>query len=314
MEDINNVLNNTFFKSSLKDLQIYLKKFSLCKTWWIASDYCLDNKQKANDVIAISIMPYIKTPDSMCNYLHRYIPCDIKHSQIISQGTIDFFKNNSFVFNIAFIIDEKKLVFSSPGHTRIENIRSCLAKTIQKLKNQSNYTEELRSFKEFEQKAKSSNFNVKLFENTYLISYLIAYICNILVLYAGATKLCWFSDRDAIIDMKPNITSVLYNLNVYNLLNKNRYPFNCVNEFLLAMAKESTDNLWFDEIIRIPDYIAGTLASWNIKMNQVDKSKHKQMLKDVFSDNSNIAIINISISKDNLIKASRMIVSKLPFL
>ncbi len=314
LEDINNVLNNTFFKSSLKDLQVYLKKFSWCKTWWIASDYCLDDKQKANDVIAISIMPYINTPDSICNYIQKHISCDIKHSKIIPHEAIDFLRNNDFIFNIAFIIDKKKHVFSSPDHTRLENIRACLAKTIQELKSQPDYIEELRNFKKFEQKAKSSNFNVKLFENTYLISYLIAYISNILVLSAGATKLCWFSDRDAIIDMKPNITPLLYTLNVYGLLNKNKYPFNCLNEFLLAMAKESNDNLWFDEIVRIPDYVAGTLASWNIKINRVDKAKHKKMLEGVFSDNFRIAIINISISKDSLIQASRIMISKSPFL
>lgn len=53
-------------------------------------------------------------------------------------------------------------------------------------------------------------------------------------------------------------------------------------------------------------YIAGTLASWNIKENSVHKDKHLQMLEKVCADNPRLFIVRIRIDDDGSLQSSRI--------
>jgi hypothetical protein len=68
--------------------------------------------------------------------------------------------------------------------------------------------------------------------------------------------------------------------------------------------------LWFDELIRVADYFAGTLAAWNTKANFVPKVKYARMLREVIADASNVAILKLRIGDDGMLVRQRQITLK----
>lgn len=103
------------------------------------------------------------------------------------------------------------------------------------------------------------------------------------------------SDRDSMTGYTGN-SSLFYRLyHIYSFCISNHYVKNdnC-NELLATVENEKFD---FDEFIRIPDFICGTLASFDYKNNPHkkldDKNKHDLMLQKVICSNDNIIHIII---------------------
>jgi hypothetical protein len=71
--------------------------------------------------------------------------------------------------------------------------------------------------------------------------------------------------------------------------------------------------MWFDEFIRLPDYIAGILAAWDFSTNQLPMSgqnKYLRLAEDVVADSENMIVIKIRY--DSVMNASRIKTSKTP--
>jgi hypothetical protein len=58
--------------------------------------------------------------------------------------------------------------------------------------------------------------------------------------------------------------------------------------------------LWYDELIRIADYFAGTVAALDIKANVVPSDKFVRLLRGVIADAENVAILRLRIGDDGL--------------
>lgn len=312
LDNIATVLDDTFSKSLEKDLMVYFSKFKNCKTWFFSSDYCIGDKGKPNDVITFSIYPYLDYVNKLCDLVKSKLPCDIKKTQDVREDGLLFLKENGFIFNLSFIIAKKKFIFSHPDKRKIDVVRECLIKTIEELNKDVKNADYVKSFRLFSEKAKSNSFNVSLYENMYIISFLAAYISRILSTSANASKLCWFGDRDAIMEYGGDITNITYDLNYWGLLRQQNFSLEKIETLGIAIQAKNEKDLWYDELVRIPDYITGTLASWNLETNLVDKPKHSKVLEGVFSDNSALGIIRLNITKDGTIQASRVNVSKNP--
>ncbi len=310
LDDIATVLDDTFSQSLEKDLGVYFSRFKNCKTWFFSSDYCIGDKNKPNDVITFSIYPYLEDLHKLCDLVKSKLPCDIKKTREVGESGLTFLRENGFIFNISFIIVNKKFLFSCPNKCKADVVRECLTKTMQELNKDSANADYVKSFQRFYQKAKSNNFNVSLFENMYITSFLAAYISRILSVSANASKLCWFGDRDAIMEYGGDIIRITYDLNYWGLLRQKNYPLEKTEILGIGMQAKDKKELWYDELVRISDYIAGTLASWDLNTNLVDKPKHGEMLENVFSDNSLLGIIRLNITEDGGIQASRITVSK----
>lgn len=59
MKRVFQALEQTMNKSSITQFRKFVNKYSDVKKWFICSDYCLDDKNKPNNVISFVIYPYI---------------------------------------------------------------------------------------------------------------------------------------------------------------------------------------------------------------------------------------------------------------
>lgn len=64
--------------------------------------------------------------------------------------------------------------------------------------------------------------------------------------------------------------------------------------------------MWFDEFVRLPDYMAGILSAWNLENNKLpaDRPKFIQLAEEVLAKASNIAVIKVRY--DDIIACSRV--------
>ena len=81
-----------------------------------------------------------------------------------------------------------------------------------------------------------------------------------------------------------------------------------IKEEIKAAAKTDIKKIRTVEI-RIPDYIAGTIAAWNIEDNKIiaDHPKFEQVLERVIADNRNIPIIQMDFS-GGTVQTQRLVV------
>ncbi len=76
-----------------------------------------------------------------------------------------------------------------------------------------------------------------------------------------------------------------------------------INQIFLSRLEKSREN-YFDELIRIPDYVAGALASYDIenKENMFKiKGKNKLIFRDVISESINQVTLKLESSEQALL-------------
>ena len=55
----------------------------------------------------------------------------------------------------------------------------------------------------------------------------------------------------------------------------------------------------YEELVRIPDYVAGTLADYNFEENEISKSKFEKILQNFMAENDkNNFVFKIDFSSD----------------
>jgi hypothetical protein len=90
----------------------------------------------------------------------------------------------------------------------------------------------------------------------------------------------------------------LFEMNHYGLCDY-RGVDGSITKLGLGFKDEGSSELWYDPLIRFPDYLAGTLfSSWNMSANDETKTKHAQILQKIFSENEFCSIIVINLGKD----------------
>lgn len=304
IESFEKVLNEVFSKSIKNNLDSFLLTFEECEAWNFISDYCLDNNEK-NDVIAFSLMPYIVDISSLQKAIRKHLPKDIKNTQIISQNALSFLKNIPFIFNIAFIIDGKHNIFGHSKQDRKKVMQEAIDITLLYFATHGN-KECLTKLNRLRQKMKAKSFNCNLYENIYLTAILSAYVGLIFTRLKGMSKYCWFPDRDAMSEYCDRLLDTMHTCNYAHFLENNNIDYKKVKDSFICYKGEGDSSLWYDDLIKLPDYIAGTLASWNIKENSVHKDKHLQMLEKVCADNPRLFIVRIRIDDDGSLQSSRI--------
>lgn len=142
-----------------------------------------------------------------------------------------------------------------------------------------------------------------------LISLLAAYIGLFITVHTTVKKLIWFSDRGLVFDYLHAYCIDIYNLIYHNLLTDKFILIPKPNPFGIAKPSKNDSFLWYDSLIKIPDYYAGTVASWNLKSNEVDKTKHDKIISNVFNDNINFNLVTIDF-RDKIFSTGKIKITK----
>jgi len=316
MEEVLRVVEDTFYKSAITDLKSYLRENSHHKNWLMYSDYCIGDKNKPNDVVSFTLMPYDDYPNIIKERISLLAPTDIKDKRKINPDFIAYLKERR-LFHISFILGSRKGLSQADGFVEKDLVMISLTKTCEMLDewcdNTPSNAEYFKAVKEKlriargELSKKSANYS--LFRDVLLVSLLAGYISYMFTKFNKAKRFGWFSDRDKIIEVYDRLIADLFPMNHHSLCERDSID-SSGTEIAFGVPQSDKDGKgWYDEMNRLPDHIAGTLADWDIHNNLLTKSKFVEMMEDCIADNSYLVIFRL-VLEPKLFQCARVLVSK----
>lgn len=307
------LLNNTFDKSTKKNIKDnYLKDLQDVTKWKCFSDYCFDDKNKSNDVVTFSIFPYISDYFLIENHIKAIAKTDIKKTKIVQNQFIQFLKEYPLI-NFSFILNDRKKLFGDTSEKRKESVLQHL-----------NWTKELyKTWIENEPKKEeyykktikildacirevTNGKKINIYIDIFLISFLGAYVTYIILNEVKEIEVFgWFSDRDKIFDIGNGIVINFFQNNLHGLLTEEKRSY----QFASSMSNSNFD-IFYDQFIKVPDYIAGTLADYNMEKNLISKDKFDRILTDFMGDNTHNNFVFRIFKENNQFNCGKIIINK----
>ncbi|MGB7194890.1 MAG: hypothetical protein WBD81_15665 [Collimonas pratensis] len=316
MEDVITALDGTLRETISANLRRYLQLNRNSK-FIILSDYCLDDRKKPNRVASFTILPNDFEFTSYSNYLGEISSKDLKNCRSIKP---DFIKHISEkrIFSISFIFEDLKGLTDNSMiagkflvNERIDNTISMINKWTRKQPyNKDNHKSFIKKLNSIKSNINSKTPNLNLYRSVTIISLLAGYLAYMLTKEANAITVGWFSDRDKIIEAWDGVAIDMFSAN-HNALCERNGIHSSKTKLFIGNDGGNSGALWFDNFNRIPDHLAGTLASWDIKNNTLQRGKHVDILRNCFADNDFCSIVQIAITPESS-TFSRIVVSKNP--
>ena len=277
MFDLIQVLQETLSKSALADLGAWFGKYPKGAFWYVMSDYVLDDPNK-HDVVSFVILLRHDKQEVILDYIQAIAPTDIKHSGAASEGMIRYL-NCPVAFSFNFVLDEEKPSFLS-SYAKPENMLLELESLLgfaermgQVSTETGDYFEQVaKRLKRFIQELKQKG-NQKLARKIFILAAYAAVVFDYLDLVAEPKVLAWVSDRDAMIDRHDGVVYEIATLAFYVLKFSRTDGASIATPRLIHTLQESTGANILDPLIRMPDYLAGTIADMNLECFEFSHEK-----------------------------------------
>ncbi len=250
-------LDEVFYKSSINDMRReYFQYFKTVNSWIILSDYYFGD-EKTNKVITFTSLPYFGGLPQLQSVIRTLAPQDIKHTRSIDGRFIEFLRQLpaltvSFVFR-----QDKYFAWTSSGEFQAHMAEFCeklSAYVAYWRRNAMNHTrlDVLSRNIEYAQGLLRQKKQIRMLCETFVISLLGGYVGSVLCRETALTNLCWLSDRDRTNELGNNLVRDFFQLTLIDVIKKNiSFSFTTAN---------SNSDAWYDDLNRIPDYIAGAIA------------------------------------------------------
>jgi hypothetical protein len=273
--------------------------------WYVLSDYCIGDKSKSNDAATFSILLNHDTLGNLKDFVAEVAPKDIKSSRSISDKFI-YYINQRVMFHVTFVVPSKlkflkryadvdnMLGFLSPFRQFVIDVAS-------KSTFEAGFEESvLKRIALFTSDFQRSNFNANLSRKIYLVACFASLVFYYLAITKQPHKIFWISDRDAITERYGGIIfDFAYFMFLYEymqiLVDNRGVPSATIDkpQFIFATATKENAAL-YDELIRIPDHIAGTMADFNMQTSSFSKAKFRELSLYSLTNAENHAIIQVS--------------------
>ncbi|BAO91070.1 hypothetical protein [Caballeronia cordobensis] len=304
MQDIIETLRGTLDKTFSTNLRSYLRNHVGVTDFMLISDYCIDDEDKPNDVIAFTLAPiHAALPQSMAG-LDRWIPKDIKKTRTVTEGISKALNDDRF-FHVAFMLDD----ISGFLHSKVADRRTVLLQSMPMIikmleewrenqpEGRRKFEAQIKRFKQVNKELERPTANVKLFCLMTLVSTLAAVLAFYLSKESTCKSITWFADRDKIHDAFSKLYMDIFEVTHWGLCFQ-ELPEGKIPKIGFAVDEAPVRGMWFDTLIRLPDFIAGTVASWDMETNLTSRDKHARVLEQVVADNLHCNLVKVEIRRD----------------
>jgi hypothetical protein len=252
--------------------------------------------------MAFSIVPYQDWYSNIQDRIRAALPKDIKNTSNIAKKTIEFLKRPT-LFHIAVLLDRDRTFFTNgAGSDRLAIARQSIRADLAQVSALGPDPRRIARFKLLEQASLADSFNVGLASDLAILALLYSFASLLLARERTQEIIGWFSDRD-------NLTTwcdgVLWDYalgNISGIAERLGIPLGAI-QFPIAVPDPSApakSQLWYDELIRIADYFAGTVAALDKTTHRVPSDKFVRLLRGVIADAANVSILRLRIGDDGL--------------
>jgi hypothetical protein len=311
-------LEETFNKSALDALRSYVSLHPQCRKWLVYSDYCIHDKTKPNDVVSFVVVPYDTPFEVERTLTDNLAPVDWKKTVSVNPSFLAYLRGPR-LFYLSIILENTRGLTRHPDMKPRRVVVSQIEATMRIIESWSedaNYNVDycsavLRRLRHLSQRMDRPSANLTLYRDILLVSALAGFICHKLGDISKATMTGWFSDRDKIIEAYEGIAFDFAFLNHHALCEKHGVDSSQTKMTFGVVSPDAEGKPWYDEMNRLPDYVAGALADWDLPRDIVTKNKTCQMLLRVIADNPRFVLLRLG-SDDEGIRWSRISISAKP--
>jgi hypothetical protein len=302
MKEIIDAFLNVLDKNESLYFKNFLSMLPENSAWFLISDYCIDDRDKINDVLSFSLLCNYNKLENIKDFINSLASKDFKKTRDVDVGFLNYL-NSPFFYHFSIVIPRKeKLLAKMFNKIPIDKMMEGMYEVYENSKEagvlDKNFCSDAQCrIKKVQREIQRRGYNKKLMRQILLTSYLGASIMFLLQKYSSPMKIAWISDRDAIIDKFDGF--VFDNMFFWYEIALSDKAFDKVKPEIIFVEPEKVGINYSDELIRIPDYIAGALASYDTEnpKNLLEiKEKYKLMFKDVISDPINQATLKLESS------------------
>ncbi len=135
----------------------------------------------------------------------------------------------------------------------------------------------------------------------FLISLLGEFIGGLIFRETDLSSLTWLSDRDSTNEICNNLIRDLFQITLIDITKKN---------IQFSFTRSNSDSQeWYEGMTRIPDYLTGTISSYDFNRNAYEGIKFGKMLGAHFRNNFENTFLYRFIVDDEHIRLQRMVIS-----
>lgn len=298
------LLDEFFSKEEIRNvITKYQNKNSKVSKWLMFSDYCLDDKRKANDVMTYVLMPFESEAKytEMQQKIHDMQPSDIKKTNTVNETFLSYLKSENMLI-FSFVFDDRKH-FLALSHNQcseevkrtLQTICDCYEEWKRTADNEDilkYYKRVVNKIKQLLATLKGNNPDIKLLNDILITAFLGAYVSAKVLENLSIEIFGWFSDRDKVISGKDNIIVPIFNCYQHNMLGGKQFK-------LCTFTPDDKVKPFFDDFNRIADVVTGAIADYNLEEDYITADKFNKVLIHFLADNKQVFIFRIHKIDDN---------------
>lgn len=279
---------DTFQKSAIKDLKKFAKQFSGVSKWLLISDYVFDGRAAINDVATFVLFPYIYELEEFMAEIGRAQSLDIKHTHTVSNRLLRLLKRTNFLPIICNIDKGLSLVPGKQDGSAITDILNSwrvacgfFAVEADELTSASQYTDAAGLLQTVQNEISAyPTTKISLLRQFVVVVNIASYLSAILHDNASATDVCWFTDRDPMLGHVCGNDYQRFAPEIFYV---------CTRAFLenatcfspAYVIPQASGKMWYDSLVRIADYFAGTFSRLDPSATQQDRALQKLLYRYV---------------------------------
>lgn len=276
-------------------LRNFLRSKGITK-WMISADFVVTGSERVNDSLAFTIYPYDAEFKAIYHEIENACPSDIKSIRTVPKEMLDMLAD-SRRFHFCFVPNQGRHGVSSMKRSQA-SIDATIA-SIGEWQMSTSKDHYLKKFKALRQRASANKFNFELLNNIVLMSSISSLIAYYIAKHTRPENICWFIDRDNMMTAYQGIAIDIMYITFSALCEREKIDQTRI-QMGSATDPAATNGaaMWFDSLVRLPDYIAGAMARWDFHANTI-KSKHPkflQVVEEAMAENKHIVIVGIKFS------------------
>jgi len=299
-----NILLETLRKSSQADAIKHLISIPFGANWFLVSDFCLEDDNKVSDAIVFSCFAYHAEIPAVKEFVKRIQPTDLKRTSTVNNEFLAYIGSPVFFHNSLLLRKRDRFLRETLSREIMAQQLQDLCKLIPSWKENSPGHEAYfdsvgKKLAEILHKCNAKGFSWKLLRKIFIVSSMAAVLTQELSKVKGAPMVFWISDRDAIVEKFDGVALDLMFafLCLLSLDNDHAAQSTQVQMLNVPMVnfntskKNSIDD--FEELIRVPDFIAGIVSELNGRDVDFRHTKYDKLFYDGLVDSPNHSIIAI---------------------
>jgi hypothetical protein len=269
-------LISTFGKNAIDEFRKFLAKHSGVTKWMIAN-FVINEPQAASDAYVLTFFAYSAEIGELKAKIVKLVFKDFKKTKAVKPKLHDFFQSGE-TFTICLLTPKK---YNLAGD--IHAIRFSLDETIRIMRNWQDAADRqqkvIKAFERLKERAKANNFNTP----TIMIATVLAAFCAMILAQERKIEIAgWFPDRDNITTSYERIADHMFAVDFSAFCQRHAIDERSIKTVIGLPEPDPGEprQIWYDELVRIPDFLAGPLAAWDYKKNLVTG---RQKYLDIFT-------------------------------